>query len=90
MISHLQEEEIRRIVRDEIAQDEMRHNEQERAAARSRMVPGNPLPPGTICMGYDPGCEDSTVVALRCAISGSTLFYVGSDPLGALDEGQGA
>lgn len=56
MISPLMEEAIRRIVRDEIAQDEMRRIEQERRGARSAMVPGNPPPPpGTIWFGYDPG-----------------------------------
>lgn len=55
MISPLMEEAIRRIVRDEIAQDEMRRIEQERRGACSAMVPGNPPRPGTIYYGYDPG-----------------------------------
>lgn len=89
MISRQMEDEIRRIVRDEIAQDEQRRIEQERQSGRSAMVPGYPPRPGTIWMGYDPGCEDH-VVAVRYAISGCTLLDFNPDRLEALDEGAGA
>lgn len=48
MISRIMEEEIRQIVREEIAADELRKIEQEHRAPRSRpAVPGVQPPPGT-------------------------------------------
>lgn len=70
---HLKQE-IRRITRDKIVQDEVRRIEQERAGSRSAMVPGgSPLPmPGTIFMGYDPGeGTDPEAFVCLCPLKGA-------------------
>lgn len=88
MISPKMEEAIRRIVRDEIAQDEMRRIEQERRGARSAMVPGNLPPPGTIWFGYDPGeCVGGEKVY---ALNGSRLLDFDPARLDAIEREMGA
>lgn len=79
MISRLMEDEIRRIVRDEIAQDEARRINQERGAA------------DVSTLGWDLGGNDAAAV-VRCTQSNGKLDFdvARLDDLKALDQGAAA
>lgn len=77
MISRLMEDEIRRIVRDEIAQDEARRIKQERGAA------------DVSTLGWDLGGPDAAAVVRCTQRSNGTLDFdvARLDDLKALDQG---